>query len=104
MIEEKVIRNEMKLNRPNPAEVAPECQSEAGARSPTLSDESLARPSSADRVPERSRRGLMYRLALIMPVKERGEYLGIVAALSFTAFMMAQQPAIFFGVPSKAAQ
>ncbi|ARN82207.1 hypothetical protein [Methylocystis bryophila] len=43
----------------------------------------------------------MYRLALIMFVNERGKYLGIIAALSFTAFMMAQQPAIFFGILSR---
>jgi len=43
----------------------------------------------------------MYRLALIMLVNERGKYLGIIAALSFTAFMMAQQPAIFFGILSR---
>lgn len=46
----------------------------------------------------------MYRLALIILVNERGEYPGVIAALSFAAFMMAQQPAIFFGVPPKAAQ
>jgi putative ABC transport system permease protein len=44
----------------------------------------------------------MYRLALVMLVNERGKYLGIIAALSFTAFMMAQQPAIFFGILSRA--
>jgi putative ABC transport system permease protein len=43
----------------------------------------------------------MYRLALTMLVNERGKYLGIIAALSFTAFMMAQQPAIFFGILSR---
>ena len=43
----------------------------------------------------------MYRLALIMLVNERGKYVGIIAALSFTAFMMAQQPAIFFGILSR---
>lgn len=47
MIEKKAIRNKMKLNRPNPAEAAPECQSEARVRSPTMGDESLAGPSGA---------------------------------------------------------
>lgn len=44
----------------------------------------------------------MRRLALIMLVNERGKYLGIIAALSFAAFMMARQPAIFFGILSRA--
>lgn len=43
----------------------------------------------------------MYRLALSMLVNDRGKYFGIVAALSFTAFMMAQQPAIFLGILSR---
>lgn len=43
----------------------------------------------------------MLRLALIMLVNERGKYFGIVAALSFTAFMMVQQPAIFLGILSR---
>ncbi|WP_422003227.1 ABC transporter permease [Reyranella sp.] len=40
----------------------------------------------------------MLRVALTMLVNERGKYFGIVAALSFTAFMMVQQPAIFLGI------
>jgi putative ABC transport system permease protein len=40
----------------------------------------------------------MLRFALTMLLNERGKYLGIVAALSFTALMMAQQPAIFVGI------
>lgn len=43
----------------------------------------------------------MLRIALIMLVNERGKYFGIVAALSFTAFMMVQQPAIFLGILSR---
>lgn len=43
----------------------------------------------------------MLRLALIMLMNERGKYFGIVAALSFTAFMMVQQPAIFLGILSR---
>ncbi|SKA30179.1 putative ABC transport system permease protein [Enhydrobacter aerosaccus] len=44
----------------------------------------------------------MFRLALTMLINERGKYLGIIAALSFTALMMAQQPAIFLGMLSRA--
>ena len=44
----------------------------------------------------------MFRLALTMLINERGKYLGIVAALSFTALMMAQQPAMFVGILSRA--
>lgn len=43
----------------------------------------------------------MLRIALIMLMNERGKYIGIVAALSFTAFMMVQQPAIFLGILSR---
>lgn len=43
----------------------------------------------------------MLRLSLAMLVNERGKYLGIIAALSFTAFMMVQQPAIFLGILSR---
>lgn len=43
----------------------------------------------------------MLRIALTMLMNERGKYFGIVAALSFTAFMMVQQPAIFLGILSR---
>jgi putative ABC transport system permease protein len=43
----------------------------------------------------------MFRIALTMLINERGKFLGIVAALTFTAFMMAQQPAIFVGILSR---
>ena len=44
----------------------------------------------------------MFRLALMMLTNERGKFLGIVAALSFTALMMAQQPSVFLGILSRA--
>lgn len=40
----------------------------------------------------------MIRVAITMLVNEQGKYIGMVVALAFTSFVMAQQPAIFFGI------
>lgn len=40
----------------------------------------------------------MYRIALLMLFGNRGRYLGMIVGLSFSALIMTQQPAIYFGL------